>query len=108
MDRNTRVRRTPRPERRRFLKRLLAGGPAAVLAACRESEAPTAPPPPAAPPPLPPPAPEPPDVAPFFKDTAPFIEHGNSLEARLEDMPGVITPNELFFVRNNGGSLGIR
>ena len=23
-------------------------------------------------------------------------------------MPGVITPNELFFVRNNGGSLGIR
>ena len=54
------------------------------------------------------PEPEPPEVAPFFKDTAPFSEHGKSLEARLEVMPSVITPNELFFVRNNGGSLGIR
>ena len=95
-------------KRRRVLQLLLAGGPPAVLAACRDAEAPTAPPPPAEPAPLPPPAPEPPEVAPFFKDTAPFIEHGGSLEARLEDMPGVITPNDLFFVRNNGGSLGIR
>ncbi len=102
-----RIAHAPLPGRRRFLKRLLAGGPAAVLAACGDSEAPTAPPPPTAPAPLPPPAPEPPEVAPFFKDTAPFIERGNSLEARLEDMPGVITPNDLFFVRNNGGSLGI-
>ena len=95
-------------KRRRVLQLLLAGGPPAVLAACRDAEAPTAPPPPAEPAPLPPPAAEPPEVAPFFKDTAPFIEHGGSLEARLEDMPGVITPNDLFFVRNNGGSLGIR
>ena len=96
-------------ERRRFLELLLTGGPPAVLAACRDAEAPTAPPPPPAPSPAPtPPAPEPPEVAPFFKDTAPFIEHGKSLESRLETMPGPITPNDLFFVRNNGGSLGIR
>lgn len=94
--------------RRRFLELLLAGGPAAVLAACGDSETPTAPLPPTEPAPLPPPAPEPPEVAPFFKDPAPFIQHASSLEARLEDMPGLITPNELFFVRNNGGSLGIR
>ena len=92
--------------RRRFLELLLAGGPATVLAACGDSESPTTLPSP--PEPAPPPAPAPPELARFFKDTAPFIEHDKSLEARLEDMPGLITPNELFFVRNNGGSLGIR
>ena len=95
-------------DRRRFLELLLAGGPAAVLAACGGSESPALPPPPATGPAPPPAAPEPPEAAPFFKDTAPFIQHGKSLETRLEAMPGLITPNELFFVRNNGGSLGIR
>lgn len=94
--------------RRCFLNLLLAGGPAAVLAACGDTEAPTAPQPSPEPAPAPPPEPPTPEIAPFFKDTAPFIEHAKSLEARLEDMPGVITPNELFFVRNNGASLGIR
>ena len=83
-------------------------GPAAVLAACGDAETPTAPLPPAEPAPLPPPAPEPPEIAPFFKDPAPFIQHGGGLEARLEDMPGLITRNELCFVRNNGGSPGMR
>ena len=39
---------------------------------------------------------------PFFKDPAPFIRHpGGVLESRLENMSGLITPNRLFFVRNN-------
>ena len=107
MHRNAHGTDPPLPGRRRFLERLLAGGPAAALSACGDPETPTTPAPPPKPNPAPP-APESPEVAPFFKDTAPFIEHGGSLEARLEDMPGLITPNDLFFVRNNGGSLGIR
>ena len=87
-------------------RRCSAGRPSPPAATPKR---PRRPPPPAEPARRPlPPAPAPPDVTPFFKDTAPFIEHGNSLEARLEDMPGLITPNELFFVRNNGGSLGVR
>ncbi len=45
----------------------------------------------------------------WFKDTAPFIVHddGKSLEARLEHMRGLITPQRLFFVRNNSVSLDV-
>ena len=45
---------------------------------------------------------------PFFKDTAPFLLHEDKgLEARLENMQGVITPNKFFFVRNNSVSLDL-
>ena len=43
----------------------------------------------------------------YFKDPAPFIQRGSGLEARLENMQGVITPTESFFVRNNSESLEI-
>ena len=43
-----------------------------------------------------------------FKDPTPFIRQGRSgLEARLELMPGLITPSELFFVRNNSNSVDL-
>ncbi|MDE2993404.1 MAG: twin-arginine translocation signal domain-containing protein, partial [Chloroflexota bacterium] len=84
---------------RQFLQLLAAGGAAAVLAACtgpggrRPSPA----------------ASEADDAKAWFKDTAPFIVHddGKSLEARLENMEGLITPNQLFFVRNNSVSLDV-
>ncbi|HIF20957.1 MAG TPA: oxidoreductase [Gemmatimonadetes bacterium] len=38
---------------------------------------------------------------PWVKDAGPFIEHPTNLETRLELLDGVITPNELFFVRNH-------
>lgn len=78
--------------RSRFLELLLAGGPASVLAARDDAGVPTTPPPLLEPVPVPPPEPEPPHVAPFFRDTTSFIEHGRSLKARLEDMPGLTTP----------------
>ena len=37
----------------------------------------------------------------WVKDPSPFIRHGTNLETRLEDLRGLITPNELFFVRNH-------
>ena len=87
--------------RRRFLQLMVAGGAAAVLAACGVDvsvETPTATPSAASANPY----------APFFKDTAPFIERdGKGLEARLENMQGLITPNRHFFVRNNSVSLGL-
>ena len=44
----------------------------------------------------------------FFKDPGPFIERGEKgLESRLERMEGFITPNRLFFVRNNSRSLDL-
>jgi len=45
----------------------------------------------------------------WFKDTSPFVAHDNGrcLEARLEHMQGVITPTNLFFVRNNSVSLDV-
>ncbi len=87
-------------DRRRFLRLMVAGGAAAVLAACglpgpsRET---------------PQPAPsDPASSLPWFKDPAPFIRRGDKgLEARLEDMRGLITPNRLFFVRNNSISLDL-
>jgi len=85
--------------RRRFLWLLSAGGAAAVLAACTgtrvpaETLAPTAP---AA------------EMLPWFKDPDPFIVRGTSgLEARLENLDGLITPERFFFVRNNSVSLEV-
>ena len=82
--------------RRHFLRLLLAGGATAVLAACAdmspsdatvESQAP---------------------AGPWFKDPGPFIVRGDKgLEARLENMQGMLTPNRLFFVRNNSVSLDL-
>lgn len=43
-------------------------------------------------------------TSPFVKDPAPFVRHpGGVLESRLEAQHGLITPNRLFFVRNNSG-----
>ena len=49
------------------------------------------------------------ESAAWFKNTAPFIVHddGKSLEARLELMRGLITPQRLFFVRNNSVSIDV-
>ncbi|MXY73063.1 MAG: sulfite oxidase [Dehalococcoidia bacterium] len=88
--------------RRRFLQLLAAGGATAVVAACgadtsgddaTHPEGSEAPPQPAG----------------WFKDTGPFIAHadGKSLEARLENMRGLVTPVPLFFVRNNSVSVDV-
>ena len=89
--------------RRRFLALLAAGGAAAVLAACGVRPAPEVAP-----------ATEPVtggpgDVGHFiFKDPAAFIvQDEKSWEARLELMRGLLTPNRLFFVRNNSASLDL-
>ena len=37
----------------------------------------------------------------WVKDPEPFIRHSSNLEVRLEDLSGIITPNERFFVRNH-------
>lgn len=98
-------------ERRALLRLLGTGGAAAVLMACGELPAPadaeqaagtpadtTASAGAAA-------SAKPPS---FFKDAAPFLQHGDKgLESRLEDMRGFITPNRLFFVRNNAASIGV-
>ena len=92
-------------DRRSFLRLLVAGGAAAVLAACGadsgSDDAESASPGQAEP-----------DAGHkgWFKDTGPFIEHadGKSLEARLELMPsGLITPASHFFVRNNSTSCSV-
>ena len=90
-------------ERRQFLRLMVAGGAAAVLAACGVVDSPG--------------APNPTSVqvepglatdSPWFKDTSPFIVHDDKgLEARLENMQGIITPNRFFFVRNNSVSLDL-
>ncbi len=88
--------------RRRFLQLLSVGGAAAVLAACFGGRLPGASEPTSAPttaghsePPR------------WFKDPQPFIRRSGSLEARLETMQGVTTPNNLFFVRNNSTSVDV-
>ena len=43
----------------------------------------------------------------WFKNPAPFIQRSGSLEARLENLEGVITPNKHFFVRNNSTSMDV-
>ena len=90
--------------RRNFLRLMAVGGATAVLAACAIPETPDATQP--LPPPL---ADSLESVAPArFKDPAPFIVHDDkSLEARLDNMQGLITPNRYFFVRNNSGSLDL-
>ena len=91
-------------DRRRFLRLLLAGGATAVLAGCigieqRVEGPPTAPKQAGS---LPSSAP------PFFKDPGPFIRRDEKgLEARLENLEDLITPNRLFFVRNNSVSLDL-
>ena len=81
-------------DRREFLRLLIVGGSALVIAACSgnlfngESAEPTL---------------TPVRQRLLFKDPAPFIPRDEiGLEARLENMDGLITPNEYFFVRNNG------
>lgn len=88
--------------RRRFLQLLSVGGAAAVLAACFGDRLPgTSDPTPAttvigqAEPPR------------WYKDPTPFIQRSGSLEARLENLEGVITPNKHFFVRNNSTSMDV-
>ena len=87
--------------RRQFLRLMMAGGAAAVLSACIGTEPSSG---------LPPQAQVDTDSvsdSPWFKDAGPFIKHNDkSLEAKLEKMQGLITPNRLF-VRNNSQSLAI-
>lgn len=91
-------------ERRRFLQLMMAGGASAVLAACGIGTSPgdstqlaserT--------------VSDPLLTSPWFKDPAPFIQREDKgLEARLEAMQGMITPNRLFFVRNNSASVSL-
>ncbi len=86
--------------RHRFLRLLSAGGTGAILAACTGAQLPTVTPPAVA---------ETEAEAPLhFKDPTPFIDHGDgNLEARLQNMEGLITPNGFFFVRNNSASLDV-
>ena len=89
--------------RRRFLQLLAAGGATAVLAACgADSSGGDATPPDGS-------RQSSTDLPGWFKDTGPFVAHsdGKSLEARLENMTGLITPASLFFVRNNSVSVDL-
>ena len=90
--------------RRHFLRLMAVGGATAVLAACAIPETPDA-----TQPLPPPPADSLESVAPArFKDPSPFIVHDDkSMETRLENMQGLITPNRYFFVRNNSVSLDL-
>ncbi|MFW6198407.1 MAG: molybdopterin-dependent oxidoreductase [Acidobacteriota bacterium] len=46
--------------------------------------------------------------SPWVKDPGPFIPHGGkNLEARLEHQETFLTPNELFFVRNNSRTVEV-
>ena len=96
-------------DRRTLLRLLVSGGVAAVLMACAEVRVPgeaqtihdtssaTAEAGDSSASPVP---------RSFFKDSEPFIQRGASgLESRLENMQGFITPNRLFFVRNNSRSM---
>ena len=86
--------------RRRFLQLLAAGGASAVLAVCSGRPSPTS---------IFTATPDPVTSASaaWFKDPDPFIKHEDSLEARLENIQGLITPNRFFFVRNNSGSVAV-
>jgi DMSO/TMAO reductase YedYZ molybdopterin-dependent catalytic subunit len=77
--------------RRDLMKLFAVGGLGAVFAACER-----------------PPAPSSSSASdlgvadvPWVKNPEPFIQHPTNLETRLELLDGVITPNELFFVRNH-------
>ena len=81
-------------DRRAFLRLLAAGGAGSYLAACTG----------AADEPLAAGGATMPDN--WFKDPSPFIVHGNrNLETRLSGFDSLMTPNELFFVRNNSPTL---
>ena len=88
--------------RRRFLQLLSIGGAAAVLSACSglglpgssDSDAAGS-------------ATKSEEFPSWFKDPEPFIQRRAGLEARLENMQGLITPNRLLFVRNNSTSIDI-
>ena len=91
-------------DRRQFLRLMMVGGTTAVIAACVgpgrfDGDFPA------------PPATVGPGIglnSPFFKDPSPFIQRDDKgLEARLENMQGLITPNRFFFVRNNSVSLDL-
>lgn len=88
--------------RRRFLQLLSLGGAAAVLSACGALNLPGQSDHTSAPADVPAP-----DSRDWFKDPTPFIRRSGSLEARLENMQGVITPNRFFFVRNNSSSIDV-
>ena len=81
--------------RRRFLSLLVAGGAAAVLAACRDV--------------IPDHSTEGVRVTPLvFKDASPFFDHGRAgLETRMELLDDWLTPRERFFVRNNSRSVDV-
>ena len=84
-------------DRRQFLRLMMVGGAAAVIAACTGADSPigtSGPSPGQA-------SSNASAVSPWFKETTPFFVHDDkkSLEARLENMQGLITPNRLFFVR---------
>ncbi len=91
-------------DRRQFLRLMMVGGTTAVLAACVGSETSDG---------ISPTLPAAADAgtataSPFFKDPSPFIQRDDKgLEARLEDMQGLITPNRFFFVRNNSVGLDL-
>ena len=88
--------------RRRFLQLLSVGGAAAVLAACFDDRLPgTSEPTPSS---TAIGQTEPPR---WYKDPTPFIQRSGSLEARLENLQEVMTPNKLFFVRNNSTSMDV-
>lgn len=91
-------------DRRRFVQLLSAGGGVAVLAAGTALALE-----PTRTPSIPTPRPnQAPEASPWFKDMTPFIKHGNkNLETRLENLGGFLTPNELFFVRNNSTSIQV-
>ena len=99
--------------RRQYLKLLSYGGAASLLAACGDRKPPISAddvqvsagePSTAASPTVPTAASGEPA---YFKDPAPFIQRGSSLESRLENIQDMITPTKLFFVRNNSGSLSL-
>ena len=68
--------------RRAFVERVAVGGSAVVLGACGRSGGVDA-------------------TGPWVKDPTPFIRHPTNLETRLESLTGLLTPNDLFFVRNH-------
>ena len=71
--------------RRQFAALLAAGGASAFLPGCRSDTG----------------AVDPELETAWFKDPDPFIRHATNLESRLELLDGLITPNDLFFVRNH-------